>query len=134
MLKLGRVQPMVSLIILNAKLLLQMNSNIINYKFSRITTIQSKFPRTAYFNHSRIINRVKIDFNDQTTPTISTILYNFFNGVNGWKGSNLLGGPWPTNEFIFKSTDSLKAAVQLTAAGQYILYTQPHRALLIMDE
>ncbi len=34
------------------------------------------------------------------------------------------GGPWRSNEFVVKSTDSLKADIQLTANGRYALYTQ----------
>ncbi|CAF0810270.1 unnamed protein product [Rotaria sordida] len=108
-----------------------------------ITTIQSRFPRVAYFlawndgwspirnqnaytffNHQRVINRGKININDNTTPSGSTILYNFFNGIGEWRGSNIIGGPWQSDEFIFQSTNSLKMDIQLTQSGHYMLYTQ----------
>lgn len=111
--------------------------------FFRITTIQSKFPRVAYFvawndgwspiqnknayaffNNQRIINRGKLDFNTETTSSTNTILYNFSNGIGEWKGSNIIDGPWQSNEFVFKSTNSLKADIQLTAGGRYTVYTQ----------
>jgi mannan endo-1,4-beta-mannosidase len=134
---------MANLIILDGKLQFSIDCSIINYEFLRITTIQSKFPQVSYFvawndgwspirnknayaffNNPRIINRGQIDSVDQTTSSTSTILYNFSNGIAEWKGSNIVDGPWQSNEFVFKSTDSLKADIQLTAGGQYTLYTQ----------
>ncbi len=38
------------------------------------------------------------------------------------------GGPWQSNEFVVKSTESLKADIQLTANGRYALYTQQKSA------
>jgi len=138
---------MANLIILDGKLQFSIDFSIINYEFLRINTIQSKFPRVSYFlawndgwspirnknayaffNNPQIINRGKISSADQTTSSTgtstSTILYNFSNGAGGWTGSNIVGGPWQSNDFIFRSTDSLKADIQLTAGGQYTLYIQ----------
>ena len=36
----------------------------------------------------------------------------------------MTGGPWQSHEFIFKSTASLKADIQLSAGRTYSLYTQ----------
>jgi hypothetical protein len=137
---------MVNLIILDGKCQSQIDRNILTNEFFRIYTIQSQFPRVAYFvawsdgwspirnrnvyaffNNQRIINRGQIDINDQSPPTpssTSTILYNFSNGIGQWQGSNIVGGPWQSNEFVYQSTDSLKADIQVTAGGQYTLYTQ----------
>jgi mannan endo-1,4-beta-mannosidase len=114
-----------------------------------MTAIESKFPRTAYFlawndgwspitnknawalfNHNRVINRGKINLDGGsgsgggTSPSTGTILYNFSNGVGEWKGTNIKGGPWQTNEFVVKSTDAIKGDIELRGGGRYTLYTQ----------
>lgn len=119
-----------------------------NEFFFRLTAITTKFPRVAYFlawndgwapiknqnaygffNDARVITLGKMgsggDQTETTSPTTtSTIIYNFSNGVGEWKGTNVIGGPWQSNEFVFKSTDSLKADVMLSAGGTYSLFTQ----------
>jgi mannan endo-1,4-beta-mannosidase len=141
---------MVNLIIPDGKFQFQIDFNMINYEFLRITTIQSKFPRVAYFlawndgwspitnknayaffNDPRIINRGQHNSNRETTSSTATILFNFSNGIAEWKGSNIIGGPWQSNEFVFKSTDSLKADIQLTVGGHYTLYTQEQSSFRI---
>ncbi|CAF4055996.1 unnamed protein product [Rotaria sp. Silwood2] len=121
-----------------------------DHEFERITAIQSKFPRVAYFlawndgwspirnqnaynffNHQRVINRGKINLGGETIPSGSTILYNFSNGVGDWRGSNIIGGPWQTNEFVFQSTNSLKMDIQLTQGGRYTLYTQQQSTIKV---
>ena len=122
----------------------------------RLSAVQSVFPRVAYFlawndgwspvrnrnafaflNSPQIINRGQITINGGTNtgPTssgasssLNTVLFNFSNGVGEWKGSNVIGGPWQSNEFIVKSTESLKADIQLSAGGRYVLYTQQKSA------
>ncbi|UJR26844.1 hypothetical protein I4U23_008156 [Adineta vaga] len=117
-----------------------------------LSAIQSVFPRVAYFlawndgwspirnknayaffNDAKIINRGKISLNGESntgsgtataSPSSSAILYNFSNGIGEWKGTNVIGGPWQSNEFVVRSTESLKADINLNAGGRYILYTQ----------
>ena len=112
----------------------------------RLTAIQSRFPRVAYFlawnddwspirnpnaysffNNPRVVNRGQIGSNSNnggTTTSGSTVLYNFSNGVGQWKGTNVAGGPWRSNEFVVKSSDSLKADIKLSAGQKYNLFTQ----------
>ena len=112
----------------------------------RLSAIQSRFPRVAYFlawnddwapirnqnansfyNNPRVVNRGQIGSNNNggaTTSSGSTILYNFSNGVGQWKGTNLAAGPWQSNELVVKSTDSLKADVRLASGKTYTLFTQ----------
>jgi mannan endo-1,4-beta-mannosidase len=124
-------------------------------EFFRIYTIESQFPRVAYFvawndgwspvrnrnvyaffNNQRIVNRGQMNINHQTSSpsppsSTSTILYNFSNGVGQWQGSNIVGGPWQSNEFVYQSTDSIKADIQVIAGGQYTLYTQEQPTIRI---
>ena len=91
----------------------------------------------AFFNNQRVINRAQINLastggsvaSTPSTPTTpskpsATVLQNFSNGIGQWKGTNIAGGPWRTNEVVVSSTDSLKADVQLSAGKQYLLFTQ----------
>ncbi|CAF1022566.1 unnamed protein product [Adineta steineri] len=114
-----------------------------------LTAIQSIFPRVAYFlawndgwspirnknaysflNDERVINRNKINLGHgtsteiETTPSKGKILYSFSNGIGEWKGANVVGGPWQSNEFMFQGMDSLKADIQLMANARYALFTQ----------
>ncbi|CAF3432743.1 unnamed protein product [Rotaria sp. Silwood1] len=115
-----------------------------------ITAIQTRFPRVAYFlawndgwspirnpnayaffNHQGVINRDEINLGGNSIPSGSTILYNFSNGVGEWRGSNIIGGPWQSKEFVFQSTNSLKMDVQLTQGGRYTLYTQQQSTIKV---
>jgi mannan endo-1,4-beta-mannosidase len=80
---------------------------------------------SAFYNHARVVNRgqITVQTGSGTTST-ELLLFNFSNGVRQWKGSNVTGGPWQSSEFMFRSTASLKAHIQLTAGRIYSLYTQ----------
>jgi len=50
---------------------------------------------------------------------ISTVLYNFDSGLDGWTGSNVVGGPWTTNSWSYNGSNSLQSDVNLVGAAQY---------------
>ena len=81
-----------------------------------------------------MINRGEISFGNvvsTTASSISSVLYSFSQGVGQWKGSNLVGGPWQTNEFISKGLNSLKGDVRLSAGQRYSFFTQDPTAMKI---
>lgn len=57
------------------------------------------------------------------TTSGSAVLHNFSRGVGQWKGTNIVGGPWQTNEQQVQATDSIKADIRLTAGTRYTLFT-----------
>lgn len=59
-----------------------------------------------------------------SATSTGTVLFNFSQGVGQWKGTNVIGGPWQSKEFVVQSTDSLKIDITLTQGGRYALYSQ----------
>ena len=65
----------------------------------------------------------------QTGTGGSTVLHNFSRGIGQWKGTGLVGGPWQVNDQTFRSTDSIKADIRLTANGRSSIFTQEKPAV-----
>lgn len=114
----------------------------------RINAIHSKFPRAiyffawndkwaptknlnakAFFTHSRVINLAQVNLGNTgsastSASSTSSILYSFSQGIGQWKGSNLVGGPWQTTDFVVKGLSSLKADVRLSTGQRYTVFSQ----------
>lgn len=69
-----------------------------------------------------------------TAPTATpggnvTTLYDFESGTQSWSGNHISGGPWTTNEWKSKGTNSLKADVYYSSNSSHSLYITANQNL-----